>query len=94
MPELHFRIRWPDSSIAAYYSPSTSIRTQLQAGETYPLPEFLERARIAMHTASERVRQKHGYTCSSALDTLTQIETTAENFASQQEASVTVIDVG
>jgi uncharacterized repeat protein (TIGR04042 family) len=92
MPELHFELRWPDGSTRSYYSPSTSIRAHFSAGETYALPEFLERARSAMHAASERVRAKYGYTCSSAMDTLAQLEETAAGFADAR-AEVKVLDI-
>ena len=81
MPELRFDVRWPDGSTRSYYSPSTSIRAHFSAGASYGMPDFLVRVRSAMHAASERVRAKYGYTCSSALDTLQQIEDTAAGFA-------------
>lgn len=77
MPELHFEVRWPDGSRVTYYSPSTIIRAHLSAGQSYSLQEFVQRARSALTHASERVRAKFGYSCSSALDTLQQIEARA-----------------
>jgi uncharacterized repeat protein (TIGR04042 family) len=92
MPELHFELRWPDGQQHTYYSPSTSIRSHFSAGESYTLPDFLERARSAMHAASERVRAKYGYTCSSAMDTLQQIEETATAFP-EPSAEVQVVSI-
>ncbi|HTU60287.1 MAG TPA: MSMEG_0570 family nitrogen starvation response protein [Polyangiales bacterium] len=93
MPEVHFDVRWPDGARCTYYSPSTAIHRHLRAGETYKVPEFLEKARAALHEASERVRAKYGYTCSSAMDTLSQIEETAQAFAGsgQAQADVTIV---
>ena len=91
MPEVHFEVRWPDGQQRTYYSPSTAIHAHLAAGESYALPDFLERARTALHAASERVRAKYGYTCSSALDTLSQLEQTAADFASTDRARVLVV---
>lgn len=91
MPEVHFEVRWPDGARRTYYSPSTAVHAHLRAGEIYAVCDFLERARAAMHAASERVRAKYGYTCSSALDTLSQIEQTARAFESNTRAEVTVV---
>ena len=81
MPELHFEVRWPDGTRERYYSPSTIIRAHLTAGQSYPVNEFVAHARDALMLASERVRAKFGYACSSAHDTLNQIETRAAGFS-------------
>ena len=91
MPEVHFAVRWPDGAQRTYYSPSTAIHQHLRAGETYKVAEFLAKARVALHQASERVRAKYGYTCSSAMDTLSQIEGTAQAYEASAQAEVTVI---
>ena len=38
MPELHFRVRWPDDSELRCYSPSLVIRDYFAPGQTVPLP--------------------------------------------------------
>ena len=90
MPEMTFRIRWPDDTRAACYSPSSTVKDFFTVGEAYPLAEFLDRSRRAMHHASERVRQRYGYACSSAMSELKHIETLASRFASQPDARVVV----
>jgi uncharacterized repeat protein (TIGR04042 family) len=94
MPELHFSVQWPDGSSCSYYSPSTTVRDHLTVGTRYSVSEFVTRARTAMHVASERVRAKFGYTCSSAMDTLAQIEAAADSFDSAPDARVTVLAIG
>lgn len=91
MPEVHFDVRWPDGVRRTYYSPSTAIHQHLRAGESYKVPEFLAKARVALHEASERVRAKYGYTCSSALDTLRQLEETAQGFGARGDAEIIVL---
>ncbi|HEY2736315.1 MAG TPA: MSMEG_0570 family nitrogen starvation response protein [Polyangiales bacterium] len=88
MPERYFDVRWPDGKKDSYYSPSTAILDHLTAGESYPLADFVARARVALHAASERVRAKFGYSCSSALDTLRQIEDTAEAYRADGVVSI------
>jgi uncharacterized repeat protein (TIGR04042 family) len=94
MPEVHFRVQWPDQQTAVYYSPSTAVHAHFKTGESYPVPEFLARSRAALRQASERVRQKYGYYCSSAMDTLQQIEATAHTFREQPEARVLILACG
>jgi uncharacterized repeat protein (TIGR04042 family) len=95
MPELHFSVRWPDGSAVRYYSPSTIIRAHLREGASYSILEFVAHVREALLIASERVRGKYGYACSSAMDTLRQIEETAERFAAEAtpgRVEVTALD--
>ena len=77
MPEVRFTIRWPDGKEESCYSPSTAIMRHIEAGCTYPLAEFVDRARTGLNEASDRVAAKFGFACSSALDQLAQIEITA-----------------
>lgn len=90
MPEMNFRVRWPDASEQLCYSPSSTIREFFTVGEEYPLEEFLKRSRRGLELASERVRQRYGYACSSAASQLQQIEQTAARFAATPDARVTV----
>ncbi|WP_069268571.1 MSMEG_0570 family nitrogen starvation response protein [Paraburkholderia nodosa] len=92
MPVTHFVVRWPDGTEARCYSPSTVVRDYLQPGD-YPLDAFLDATHDALAAASERVRQKFGYACSSALDQWDVIERTAQPFRSQPAALVTVVSV-
>ncbi len=74
MPAVHFTVTWPDGSHSQGYSPSTVIRQHLRAGSHYPLDEFMQRLRIALNAASERVYQMKGFHCSAAMDSLAEFE--------------------
>ena len=78
MPEMHFRIRWPDGRREACYSPSLVIKDFFAAGESYPLADFLAKSRDALTIASERVKARYGFPCSLALGQLGRIEAAAE----------------
>jgi uncharacterized repeat protein (TIGR04042 family) len=91
MPEMRFHIRWPDGAIDACYSPSLVIKDHLAIGETYTLPDFLQRSRTALMIASERVREKYGVPCSRALTQLARIETTAGRFTTTPDDRVAVV---
>ena len=90
MPEMRFLIRWPDGTAESCYSPSLVIKDYFVPGETYPLAEFVERSRTALNIASERVRAKYGFSCSSAMDQLTRIEAAAKAFSHVPDARVIV----
>ena len=91
MPEMQFRIRWPDGSENLCYSPSLVIEDHLSVGTSYPLDDFLQRTDIALKIASDRVQQKYGMPCSRAISQLAQIRQHATCFIEDKAASVTVL---
>lgn len=66
MPEVTFRIRWPDGVEEDCYSPSTVVHDHLTAGQTYPVRDFHKRTRHALDLAAKRVEAKYGFRCTSA----------------------------
>lgn len=92
MPEVHFRVRWPDGQLEQYYSPSRAIRAELTAGARYKVPDFVERVASAMAIASERVRAKFGYGCSSAADTLGRIRERAAHLSPTAAAGEVTVE--
>jgi uncharacterized repeat protein (TIGR04042 family) len=87
---MHFSIRWPDGTPERCYSPSLVIKDFFALGKTYPLEDFVARSRFALNIASERVKAKYGFACSSAMDQLARIETAAKTFAHLPGACVSV----
>ncbi|MFI5605950.1 MSMEG_0570 family nitrogen starvation response protein [Amycolatopsis sp. NPDC051903] len=81
MPEVVFRVRWPDASVQRCYSPSTVVEEHVVAGEGYAVAEFVARSRVALTVASERVRERFGFPCSRAAAQLADIERRAAYFA-------------
>lgn len=90
MPEMHATVRWPDGSRVRCYSPSLVLAEHLEEGATYPLDDFVGRARTALVEAGERVRVKYGFPCSRAAATLAGIEDEARRFAGTDDPHVTV----
>ena len=74
MPEMHFKIEWPNGVIEDCYSPSYVIEEHLSVGSAYAVDDFVARTRAALTIASERVLAKYGFECSSVLDQLRAIE--------------------
>ncbi|GAB3575133.1 MSMEG_0570 family nitrogen starvation response protein [Amycolatopsis endophytica] len=81
MPEILFRVRWPDASVQRCYSPSTVVEEVFAPGDSYPVAEFADRSRAALTRASERVRRIHGFGCARAAAQLADIEARAKSFA-------------
>jgi len=90
MPEMRFRIRWPDGTTEDCYSPSLAIKDFFAVGASYPLAEFVTRSRTALHIASERVKDKYGWRCSRAAAQLARIEAAAQGFTALPDARVVV----
>jgi uncharacterized repeat protein (TIGR04042 family) len=89
---MHFSIEWPNGRIERCYSPSYVIEEHLTEGGEYTVPEFLERTARALHVASERVRARYGFACSSALEQLASLQSTAESLsATERQGRVRVI---
>lgn len=88
MPEVRFRVRWPDDSLTNAYSPSSTIRDALHVGHPYPVAEFVARARAALEHASERVAQRYGFGCGNAAAQIREIEHIATRF---DDAAHTVV---
>lgn len=67
MPEMTFAVRWPDGRETSHYSPSLVMHDFLQVGGRYPVADFVGRASEALQIASERVRARYGFACTSAM---------------------------
>ncbi|CAA0092994.1 Uncharacterised protein [Zhongshania aliphaticivorans] len=93
MPALNFTVRWPDNSVDICYSPSTVLLEHLKEHQHYPLNDFLHRTQLALNKASDRVEQKYGYQCSSAMDQLARIKTKAKHFGQHDNETVEVISI-
>ena len=93
MPEMNFRVKWPNGQEQECYSPSYVIEEHLVVGESYEVDDFVGRVGSALRTASERVFARYGFECSSALDQLRAIEEkAAELSASERSGAVTVLE--
>ncbi|MGB0219696.1 MAG: MSMEG_0570 family nitrogen starvation response protein [Sinimarinibacterium flocculans] len=90
MPEMTFRVRWPDDSVTACYSPSSTIRDAFETGRRYPLDEFVARSRAALEHASTRVAEKYGFGCGQALAQIRAIEQRATQYRDHPAAEVVV----
>lgn len=74
MPEVPFRLRWPDGTTQQCVSPSRAIRDHLEPGAAYPVAELVRRAGEGLDAASERVREVYGFACTGAASQRAAIE--------------------
>jgi uncharacterized repeat protein (TIGR04042 family) len=91
MPELIFRVELPDGTTMECYSPSTIVRNHFSSGEQMPAIDFLVRSRKAFIEASQRVRAKYGFACSSASAQLHEIELRMQGYP--PESTVRILSV-
>jgi uncharacterized repeat protein (TIGR04042 family) len=77
MPETFIDTVWADGTRLACYSPSLVVEEYFTAGATYPVAEFVDRARTALQIGSDRVREKFGFGCGHATATIAEIEALA-----------------
>ena len=91
MPEVFFKVEFPDGATKECYSPSSVVRQYFAEGEQMPVGEFVRRSRKALTEASERVRAKFGFGCSSAAAQLSEIEQWSRSYA--DEAVIRVVSI-
>ena len=88
MPELTFTTRWPDGRTLRTYSPSLVVHDHLEAGRSYPVGDFVERATAALTEASDRVQARWGRPCTAARASLA----TIRHFAADQPGGVVAVE--
>ena len=93
MPEKTFTVQWPDGEEENCYSPSSTIDKFIEKGATYSLQEFLQRSSDGLNHASERVRQRYGFACSSAQDQLYRIQQKAKKFSDVENPMIKIITI-
>jgi uncharacterized repeat protein (TIGR04042 family) len=92
MPEIRFKVQWPDGSQEICYSPSTIVKAYFELNQDYDLLDFVARSQKALNSASDRVKAKYGRACGLALGQLAEIESKAVEFSIQSQPVVRVIE--
>jgi uncharacterized repeat protein (TIGR04042 family) len=92
MPEINFRIQWPDGQQELCYSPSLIVKEYFEPNREYALDDFVMRSRTSLQISSDRVLAKYGIPCSRALGQLKQIETKATQYQTQFEPKVQFLE--
>lgn len=82
MPEMTFTVRWPDGAEQQCYSPSLVMHEHIEVGAEYSVEEFVTRSTTALNIASDRVRAKFGFACTSAAAQIESIESVSRRMPS------------
>ncbi|MBD0267920.1 MSMEG_0570 family nitrogen starvation response protein [Pseudanabaena sp. FACHB-2040] len=91
MPEIRFRIEWPDGAQELCYSPSLVVKDYFAPQQSYDLHDFLQRSTEALQIASDRVQAKYGMPCNLALGQIQKIQATAKRYQNVPEAKVKLL---
>jgi uncharacterized repeat protein (TIGR04042 family) len=92
MPEIQFKIQWPDGAEDLCYSPSLVVKDYFIPQHCYDLEDFVARSRTALTLASDRVQAKYGMPCGIALRQLAHIEATAAQYAQMPNSQVCFLE--
>jgi len=92
MPETTFTAELPDGTFQPCYSPSAVVKKYFTPGQVVPAGEFVRLSRAALSEASERVRQKLGFSCTAAAASLADIERWAG--ALPPDTPLTILHIG
>ena len=93
MPSVNFTVKWPNGQQENFYSPSTIVYEYFKKGQQWQGYEFLTQAETALQAASERVRARYGFACSSAMDTFNRIQDKAHHLALQPTDYIEITDI-
>ncbi len=91
MPAMRFEVVWPNGEIELCYSPSSSINDYLELNHPYTIEQFQVQCETALNLASERVKEKYGFYCSSAMDQLSQIQQRCKTLGKADSVNSTVL---
>jgi uncharacterized repeat protein (TIGR04042 family) len=91
---MTFDVQWPDGRVQRCYSPSLVMHDYLSTGSDYTVADFLDRSGTALREASERVRAKFGFACTSAAQTSDEIVSTATEFPKTATIRVVAMQPG
>jgi uncharacterized repeat protein (TIGR04042 family) len=94
MPEMTFDVQWPDGRLQRCYSPSLVMHDYLAPGSDSTIADFVDRSTQALQEASERVRAKYGFACTSAAGTTAEIASAAIEFPSSATVRVVAMQPG
>lgn len=92
MPVTYINIVWPDNQKDRIYSPSSVIEEYFHSGELLSIEKFLIKSKEGLKEASERVRQKFGYACTSAQAESDRISEKCQEFDNSKSVKIISIN--
>ena len=93
MPVTYVHIEWPNHKTDHVYAPSSVIQEYFKSGEYLSVEIFLAACSEGLHKASERVEQKFGYSCTSAIAELERINTICQNYDTSKKVKIVSVTI-
>jgi uncharacterized repeat protein (TIGR04042 family) len=90
MPEVYLKIAWPGEKQDRVYSPSTVINQYFKTGDKLTVTKFEEKVDQALKKASQRVYERFGFECTSAMGELDRIKAIT-GAISNKESIITIL---
>jgi len=91
MPITYVHIKWPDDAEDHIYSPSRVIENYFTSEQEITISEFNNICGESLDEASERVAQKFGYACTSAMAEKQRIQKLCKNYRETEKVKITSI---
>ena len=91
MPVTYVYIEWPDHKTDQVYSPSSIIKKYFSSGEELTIENFLTACTEGLEKASERVQQKFGYACTSAMAETQRINLLCQAYGNSKKVKIVSI---
>jgi uncharacterized repeat protein (TIGR04042 family) len=92
MPVTYVYIEWPDNKTDKVYSPSSVIKEYFRPEEYLSIEEFLATCIEGLKAADERVLQKFGYACTSAMAESQRINSICQNYDISKKVKIISIE--
>lgn len=91
MPETYVNIKWPNGESDSVYSPSSIIESYFNENQDIEITFFVKDCEEALKEASNRVYQKFGFACTSAMSEIQRIKNKSEQVVTG--GKVTIVSV-
>lgn len=88
MPVTHVYIKWPDSTEDKVYSPSSIVKSYFAKEQEVTINEFNAICNTSLNEASERVIQKFGYACTSAMAEIQRIQNLCKKYDEEEKVKI------
>ena len=88
MPITYVHIEWPDHKTDKVYSPSSVIKEYFIAGENLSVKSFMDTCTKGLLKANERVFQKFGFACTSALSESERIHILCQKYDASKKVKI------
>lgn len=91
MPVTYVHIEWPDQIKDQLYSPSSVVKEYFNTNQEISVAEFNLACSESLNEASNRVAQKFGFGCTSAMAELQRIQSECKKYNETEKIKILAI---